>query len=141
MPVPTFFAAEDESNYYDINPSLDLATQSKHSLFLVQGGIRGLVLLGSTGEAIHVADAERSELIRSQRKTLDDAGYKDRVIIAGTTAQNIPEVIQQVKESAEAGAQFAMVLSPGYFAAAANQTGIEKWFEAVADQAAIPILM
>jgi 2-keto-3-deoxy-L-rhamnonate aldolase len=80
-------------------------------------------------------------LIKSQRKTLDEAGYKDRPIIAGTATQNIEDTLQQIKESKEAGAESVLVLSPGYFATAVSQTGIQKWFEAVADKAELPILI
>ncbi|KAF2150783.1 aldolase [Myriangium duriaei CBS 260.36] len=34
-----------------------------------------------------------------------------------------------------------MVLSPGYFASAASQEGIARWFEAVADKAVIPVMI
>lgn len=141
VPVPTFFAAEDSADYNSTSPPLDLETQTRHSLFLVEGGIKGLVILGSTGEAIFVKNKERNELIRSQRKALDDAGYKDRPIIAGTTTQNIDETIDMIQESKDAGAEYAMVLSPGYFASATSQAGVQKWFEAVADKAALPVLM
>jgi len=141
VPVPTFFAKEGTSSYDPTNPPLDLETQTEHSIFLVKGGIQGLVILGSTGEAIHLTNKERNELIASQRKALDDAGYKDRPIIAGTATQNIEETLMQVKESKDAGAEYAMVLSPGYFASAANQQGIQKWFEAVADKAVLPVMM
>ena len=100
-----------------------------------------MVILGSTGEAIHITSKERNELIRSQRKALDDNGFKDRPIIAGTATQNIDETLEMIKESKEAGADWAMVLSPGYFASSANQIGIQRWFEAVADKAVIPIMM
>jgi dihydrodipicolinate synthase/N-acetylneuraminate lyase len=120
---------------------LDLETQSKHTLFLVKGGIRGLVILGTTGEAVHITSKERNELIKSQRKTLDDAGYKDTPIIAGTATQNIEDTLQQIAESKEAGAESVLVLSPGYFATAVNQTGIQKWFEAVADKSVLPIMI
>jgi 2-keto-3-deoxy-L-rhamnonate aldolase len=83
-PVPTFFAAEGSANYNATSPPLDIETQTKHSLFQVRGGIRGLVILGSTGEAIFIKRQERTELISSQRKALDEAGFKDRPIIAGT---------------------------------------------------------
>ena len=141
VPVPTFFAAEGSSSYNPSSPPLDLETQSRHSLFLVQGGIKGLVILGSTGEAVFVKNQERNELIKSQRKTLDDAGYKDRPIIAGTATQNIDETLEMIKESKEAGAEYAMVLSPGYFASSTSQIGINNWFEAVADKAVLPVLM
>lgn len=141
VPVPTFFAAEGAAAYDPVSPPLDLETQSKHSLFLVKGGIKGLVILGTTGEAVHITNKERNELIKSQRKTLDDAGYKDRPIIAGTATQNVEETLQQIQESKEAGAEAVLVLSPGYFATAVSQTGIQRWFEAVADKAVLPIMM
>ena len=141
VPVPTFFAAEGSANYNATSPPLDLETQSRHSLFLVEGGIRGLVILGSTGEAIFVKNKERNELIKSQRKALDDVGYKDRPIIAGTATQNIDETLDMIQESKDAGAEYAMVLSPGYFASNTNQLGIQKWFEAVADKAVLPVMM
>ena len=141
VPVPTFFAKEGSPGYNATSPPIDTQTQSEHSLFLVRGGIRGLVILGSTGEAIFLQNKERHELIKSQRKTLDDAGFQDRPIIAGTATQNIDDTIDMIKDSQAAGAEYAMVLTPGYFAPATNQIGIQKWFEAVADRSPIPILM
>jgi len=141
VPVPTFFAKEGTSAYDAVTPPLDLETQTEHSLFLVRGGIKGLVILGSTGEAIFLRSEERKELIASQRKALDDAGYKDRPIIAGTATQQIDDTLQLVKESKEAGAEYAMVLGPGYFAPATSQEGIRKWFEAIADRSALPVMM
>jgi dihydrodipicolinate synthase/N-acetylneuraminate lyase len=139
--VPTFFASQSASNYDPVNNPLDLETQTKHSLFLVKGGVRGLVILGSTGEAIHLTNKERNELISSQRKELDNAGFKDRPIIAGTATQNIEETLIQLEDAKKAGAEYGMVLTPGYFASAASQQGIAKWFEAVADKSPIPIMM
>jgi len=141
VPVPTFFAKEGTASFDPVSPPLDLETQSKHSLFLIKGGIRGLVILGTTGEAVHITSKERNELIKSQRKTLDDAGYKDRPIIAGTATQNIEDTLQQIAESKEAGAESVLVLSPGYFATAVSQAGIQKWFEAVADKSVLPIMI
>lgn len=141
VPVPTFFAREGSANYDGVSPPLDLEAQTQHSLFLVQGGVKGLVILGSTGEAIFVRKQERKELFQSQRKALDDAGYQDRPIIAGTATQNIDDTLELIEESKEAGAAYAMVLGPGYFAPATSQTGIRKWFEAVADKSVLPILI
>lgn len=141
VPVPTFFAAEGRANYDPVSPPLDLKTQSEHSLFLVRGGVKGLVILGSTGEAIFVRNSERHELIASQRKALDDAGFKDRPIIAGTASQNIEDTVELIEDSKKAGAEYAMVLGPGYFAPATSQVGLQKWFEAVADRSSLPVLM
>lgn len=141
VPVPTFFAKPDSPNYDSVSPPLDLSAQSEHSLFLVKGGIKGLVILGSTGEAILVRNHERHDLIKSQRKTLDDAGYTDRPIIAGTASQNIDDTLELIKDSKDAGAEYAMVLGPGYFAPSTSQVGLEKWFVAVADKSMLPVLI
>lgn len=99
------------------------------------------MILGSIGEAIHLTNAERNELITSQRQELDKAGFKDRPIIAGTATQNIGETLIQLEDAREAGAEYGMVLAPGYFASAASQQGITKWFQAVADKSPIPVMM
>lgn len=107
----------------------------------MKGGVKGLVILGSTGEAIHLTNKERTELISSQRQELDKAGFKDRAIIAGTATQNIEETLDQLRDAKAAGAGYGMVLAPGYFASAASQQGIAKWFQAVADKSPIPVMM
>lgn len=111
--MPTFFVSEGDATYNATSPPLDLKTQTEHSLFLVKGGIKGLVILGSTGEAIFIRRQERIELIKSQRKALDDAGFKDRPIIAGTATQNIDDTLELLEDSMAAGAAYGMVLSPG----------------------------
>ncbi|OTA22846.1 hypothetical protein BTJ68_14774 [Hortaea werneckii EXF-2000] len=141
VPVPTFFAGEGTASYDPVTPPLDTKTQSEHSLFLVRGGIKGLVILGSSGEAIFLRNKERNELISSQRKTLDENGYKDRPIIAGTATQQIDDTVEMIKESKDAGAEYAMVLGPGYFAPSTSQQGIQKWFEAVADRSVLPVMI
>lgn len=100
-----------------------------------------MVILGSTGEAIHLTNKERNELISSQRQEMDKAGYKDRAIIAGTATQNIEDTLVQLNDAKAAGAEYGMVLAPGYFATAASQSGITRWFQAVADKSPIPVMM
>lgn len=141
VPVPTFFVPKTSESYNVTAASLDLPTQLAHSLHLARSGIRGLVLLGSTGEAIHITNPERSALLKSQRQGLEDAGFKDYPIIAGTATQDIEGTLVQLKEAGEAGAQWGLVLVPGYFSGASTQEGIIRWFTAIADKSQIPILM
>ena len=141
VPVPTFFVSKKAANYNPIAAPLDLATQAAHSIHLAKSGIRGLVVLGSTGEAIHLTNKERFEVLSHVRKELESAGFKDYPIIAGTAAQNIEEVVDQLKSAKDAGSQWGLCLVPGYFAGASTQDGIIQWFKAVADQSPIPVLM
>ena len=82
VPVPTFFVSRQASTYSPQAPPLDLETQAKHAIHLAKCGIRGLVVLGSTGEAIAITNKERAELLRHVRQQLEIAGYKDYPIVA-----------------------------------------------------------
>lgn len=59
VPVPTFFTRRTAANYDPVVLPLDLEAQAGHALYLARAGIVGLVLLGSTGEAVHLRDRER----------------------------------------------------------------------------------
>jgi len=141
VPVPTFFVSRKAADYNPVASPLDLETQASHSIHLARSGITGLVVLGSTGEAVYLSNKERFEVLSSIRRAYDNAGFKDYPIIAGTAAQNIEEVVGQLKSAQDAGAQWGLCLVPGYFAGATTQEGIIRWFTAVANQSPIPIMM
>ena len=110
-------------------------------MYLAKAGITGLVVLGSTGEAIHLTDQERTAVLAGVRRALDDAGFPSYPIIAGTATQNIDDTVAQLAAAKAAGSDWGLVLVPGYFAAATTQEGIVRWFTAVADRSPIPIMM
>lgn len=139
VPAPTFFKSSFKSSA--LQPEIDVETQINHSVYLAKCGIRGLVLLGSTGEAIHMSKKERFELVSGVRKGLDAAGFHEYPIMAGVLVNNLEEAIEWCKDFKEAGAQWALVLVPGYFGEQARQVGIQEWFTKVADNTPIPILM
>ncbi len=141
MPVPTFFVSPSASNYNTFAPPLDLTTQTKHAIHLAKCGIRGLVVLGSTGEAIMVTNSERTTLLTHLRQELEKAGFKDYPLIAGTATQSIAETVQTLKEAKEAGSQWGLVLAPGYFAPMVSQEGLVAWYSAVADASPMPVMM
>lgn len=139
VPVPTFLKPASASS--GLQPKVDVETQVKHSVFLAKNGIRGLVLLGSTGEAIHLNKQERFDLIAGCRKGLDDAGFPDYPIMAGVLTNGIDETLEWLHDYAKAGAQWGLVLVPGYFGAAGSQANIQEWYTIIADNSPIPILM
>ncbi|ROT41631.1 dihydrodipicolinate synthase [Sodiomyces alkalinus F11] len=139
VPVPTFFKAEVAPGA--LQPAVDVATQVAHSVHLAKSGIAGLVLMGSTGEAVHMSAAERFELISGVRKGLDEAGYKDYPIMAGVLVNSVDETLEWLRDAHKAGAQWGLVLAPGYFGAAASQDNLVEWFTLVADKSPLPILI
>ncbi|KUI53602.1 Putative 4-hydroxy-2-oxoglutarate aldolase, mitochondrial [Cytospora mali] len=140
VPVPTFLHSETLASK-GLQPDVDVETQIKHSVFLAKNGIRGLVLLGSTGEAIHLSRQERFDLVAGCRKGLSDAGFADYPIMAGVLTNGIDEALEWLHDYAKAGAQWGLVLVPGYFGTAGSQANIKEWFTIVADKSPIPILV
>ncbi|KAL8305168.1 hypothetical protein RB597_003927 [Gaeumannomyces tritici] len=141
-PVPTFFVSRKAADYSDHAAPVDVAAQAAHSLYLARAGIHGLVVLGSTGEAVHMTNQERAKVLSGVRQALDGEGFKDYPIIAGTASQSVDEVVEQLRDAhAGAGCQFGLCLVPGYFAGAAGQDGIVRWFTAVADRSPIPVMI
>ena len=141
VPVPTFFVSRSASDYNSIAAPLDLKTQAAHAIHLAKCGIKGLVILGSTGEAVALTNRERFQVLSSVRNALEGAGFKGYPIIAGTATQSIEETVEQLVAAKEAFAQWGLCLAPGYFAGAVTQEGLRRWYEAVADQSPIPIMM
>lgn len=96
------------------------------------------MLLGSSGEAIMVSNEERKSLIGHIQQELENASWKGYPIIARI---GIEDTVQQLKDAKDAGAQWGIVLAPGYFAPALSPNSFISWHTAVADRTPIPIMM
>ena len=144
VPSPTFFRpiAESPSAGPYQQPAVDIAAQTEHTLLLARSGITGVVLLGSTGEAIHLSAKERHDLVAGVRRGLDEAGFPNYPLMAGVlTSGGLDETLEWLHDSARAGAQWGLVLAPGYFGTAASQENLKNWYIAVAEASPIPILV
>ncbi|KAK7204571.1 dihydrodipicolinate synthase [Myxozyma melibiosi] len=141
VPSPTFFLPKQAAAYSALSSPLDLEAQLQHTLILAKAGIHGVVLLGSTGEAVHITVDERKELLSYVRKGLDAAGYADFPIIAGTGTNSTVETIALLQQAKDCGAVCGLVLAPSYFASAVTQEGLIEWYTLVADRSPIPIMI
>lgn len=131
-PIPTYFKNDGKF-------SLDTETQVKHASMLYKSGINGLVVSGSMGEATNISSAERNSALKSLRKAIPDRNFK---LIAGMPPSSIAEVIKESEESKKSGADFIIVLVPGYFGTSLiSQQGIIDYFLNIADYSALPIVI
>ncbi|KZV80692.1 aldolase [Exidia glandulosa HHB12029] len=132
VPAVLFFTPDDE---------LDLAAISEHVLRLARGGVTGILVQGSNGEAQHLSHDERSRAIRHTRKTLDDAGFCHVRIMAGTGAQSTRETRTLCEEAKDAGAEWALVLTPSTWVPAMSPDAIIRFHREVAQGSPIPTLI
>ncbi|CAI7625554.1 unnamed protein product [Penicillium bialowiezense] len=131
-PLVTFFA-EDES--------LDLESTLTHAQRMAGSEVRGLVLMGSNGEAPHLNHSERKSLVRAVRDHLDHLGYTELQLIVGCGAPSVRETLSYTSEAKASGANYALVLTPAYWVAAMNASVVETFFHEVASQSELPILI
>ena len=130
-PCVTFFK-EDES--------VDLEAIKAHALRMAEGGCAGLVIQGSNGEAVHLDHDERSAIISTVRKALDEKGYHIPLIV-GCGMQSGKETVLLTQKAKAAGGQYALVLPASYWANAMTKPTLLAFFKYVADRSPLPILI
>lgn len=117
--------------FFHEDSSLDTAALRTHIIRLGKSGLKGLVISGSNGEAVHLSRQERIDVIRLARATLDGEGLESTTIIAGCGTHSTKETVQLCKDAAGAGAAIALVLPPNYWAGAMNKFVLLKFFSDV----------
>src|ERR1700716_3576362 len=105
--------------------------------FLKDGGLDGVVALGSNGEAAHLTEAERLRWIGWVRSALP-APLR---LIAGTGAESTWATIARTRAAASEGAEAALVIAPSYFKRQLTVEALRAHFHAVAEASPIPILI
>jgi len=98
-------------------------------------GVIGFVVLGSTGERVHLDEREYLEVIEVSRAA------SDSILIAGAGQQSTINTIKEIKSAARAGAQAVLVITPYFYRPAITQETLVNYYTAVADAAPVPVLL
>ncbi|CAD0088488.1 unnamed protein product [Aureobasidium vineae] len=120
---------------------VDLEASRKYFAFLIQGGVSGLVLQGSTAEAALLSPSERVDLIKTARQAAADVGKPNFPLMVGISGQSTNETLQLVDDAAKNGADFGLLLPPSYWPKAVTNDVIVEFYEEVADNSQIPIVV
>lgn len=133
--VPTLaFFNEDES--------VDIATTKKHAIRMAEAGVAGIVVHGSNGEAVHLSEEERFDIIKATNEALSN-DYKNLPVLVGCSAESVVTSVRYCKQAHEAGGVGALILPPSYYVGihAPKQATAIEFFTKVADQSPIPVLI
>jgi len=95
----------------------------------------GIVVLGSTGEAILLSDQERRDVLKSARQ----AAAPGKVLIAGTGVESAVETLRLTEYAAEQGYDIAMVRTPHYYKKQMQAANILAFYRTVADRSPLPV--
>jgi len=99
--------------------------------------VAGIVVLGSTGEAILLSDEERRNVL----KTAGEAAVPHKVLVAGTGIESAIETLRLTEYAAELGYDVAMVRTPHYYKKQLQPANLLAFYRFVADHSPLPVII
>jgi 4-hydroxy-tetrahydrodipicolinate synthase len=120
---------------FDLDGSLDLDAAQKLASHLVDQGLDGLVVSGTTGESPTTTDTEKRDLLRAVIEAVGDRAQ----VLFGAGSNDTAHSVHLARTAAEAGADGLLVVTPYYNKPPAS--GLLAHFRAVADATALPVML
>lgn len=127
LPVTTPFGSE-RIDHDALRANLDRWTTA---------GIGGYVILGSTGERVHLDEREYLDVIETAREVVP----RSMPFIVGAGQQSTRGTITEIKKAAEAGADVVLVITPSFYRSAITQETLVSHYQTVANAAPVPVLL
>jgi dihydrodipicolinate synthase/N-acetylneuraminate lyase len=128
-PITTPFYPEGDVYYRKLEANVERYCKSP---------VAGLVVQGSTGEAILLSDQERRDVLKAAMA----AASPNKVMIAGTGIESARETLALTEYAASLGYDAAMVRTPHYYRAQINRPqNMLAFYRTVADRSALPLII
>src|ERR1043165_1948936 len=99
--------------------------------------IAGMVVLGSTGEAVMLGDDERREVLR----VTAEVAAPEKVLIAGTGAESVAETLRLTEHAASLKYDVALVRTPHFYRPQMKPEALLAFYRTVADRSPLPVLL
>lgn len=103
----------------------------------IRAGVRGIVALGSNGEAPLLTEDESDSVVGAAR----DAVPSSHVLIAGTGRESTAATIDACRRAASLGADAVLVRTPSFFKGRMTHEAFIRHYTAVADACPVPVLL
>ena len=101
----------------------------------IQTGVRGVILLGTTGEFLTLSDDERSLIVETTTKHV--AGRMK--VLVGSMNAYTPRAVAYSREAQELGADGLMILPPYYYTPTDDE--IFRYYQAISEAVTVPIML
>ena len=99
--------------------------------------LSGLVVLGSTGEAVALNDGETQEVLRIAAASAAD----DKVLIAGIARESVAGTVELAEAAAKSGYDAVLVRNPSYYRPQLTPGALLNYFRSVADRSPLPVIL
>ena len=99
--------------------------------------LAGLVVLGSTGEAVALTDAESRDVLRVAAEAASD----EKVLLAGIARESVKATLELADAAAEFGYDAVLVRNPSYYRPQLTHEALKHYYRSVADRSALPVVL
>ena len=126
-PIPTPFS----------NDTVDVVAMGSNVDRWMQTRIRGVVVLGSNGEAPFLNESDSDAAVAAAREHVPS----NRLCIAGVGRESTIETIRATKRAADLGVDAVLVRTPSFFKVLLTPEVFVAHYTAVADASPVPVLL
>jgi 4-hydroxy-2-oxoglutarate aldolase len=127
-PITTPFYPDGEVYYKKIEANVERYSRTP---------VSGIVVLGSTGEAILLSDQEHRDVLKAAL----GAAAPNKVMIAGTGIESAHDTLRLTEYAAGLGYDAALVRTPHYYKKQMLPANLLAYYRTVADRSALPIIL
>jgi 4-hydroxy-2-oxoglutarate aldolase len=120
-----------------VTGEIDLVGMRTNVRAWMEHPVRGVVVGGSTGEAVYLDDEERRKLLDAVRPLVSG----ERLMIAGAGAESTRTTLRLCRMAAEAGADAVLVKPPAFYKGAMTPEALATHYRRVADQSELPVII
>jgi 4-hydroxy-2-oxoglutarate aldolase len=99
--------------------------------------VRGVVIGGSTGEAVLLDRDERRKSLDAARGVVPE----DRLLVAGTGAESTRMTLALTRDAAQRGADAVLVQPPAFYKGAMTPEVLREHYLALADDSPVPVIL
>lgn len=99
--------------------------------------LAGLVVLGSTGEAVALDDVETREVLR----VASESAAEDKVLIAGIGRESVKATVDLAEVAADFSYDAVLVRNPCYYRPQLTEAALLHYFRSVADRSPLPVIL
>ena len=99
--------------------------------------LAGMVVLGSTGEAVTLDDQETRDVLR----VAAEAAAPEKVLIAGVGQESVKSTVELAETAAKLDYDAVLVRTPSYYSSQMQAEAVLTYFGSVADRSPLPVLL
>ena len=126
--VPTPFYPDERVYFRKVE-----ANMARYSRSL----LAGMLVLGSTGEAVELDDTETREVLR----VAAEATAPEKVLIAGIARESVKGTVELAEAAARLNYDAVLVRTPTYYANQMTPAAVLHYFRSVADRSPLPVIL